>query len=147
MSSSRPLILVCLVALLAACADKGGDGRGGGNKPPVAQVAVSPAGGPAPLKVGVSGAASTDPDGTIAGYSWAFGDGSNVTGVSAEHTYASVGEFVITLTVTDDDGATATATARVVATGSSAVYNASVFDGANYQDEPSSGTWDTTTLQ
>jgi PKD repeat protein len=95
----------------------------------------------------VSGEASTDPKGTITGYAWTFGDGSTATGVRAEHTYASVGEFVITLTVTDDDGATASATARVVATGSSAVFNASVFDGANYQDDASSGTWDATTLQ
>jgi len=147
MNSNRPLILLGLVLALVACADKGGDGRGGSNKPPVAQIAASPTGGPAPLKVTVSGEASADPKGTITAYSWTFGDGATATGVRAEHTYASVGEFVITLTVTDDDGATGSATARVVATGSSAVFNASVFDGANFQDEPSSGTWDATTLQ
>jgi hypothetical protein len=49
--------------------------------------------------------------------------------------------------VTDDDGATQTATVSVVATGPDAVFNASAFDEANYQDEPTSGTYDTTTLQ
>ena len=49
--------------------------------------------------------------------------------------------------MTDDDGATRSATVSVVATGPDAVFNASVFDGANFQDEPASGTYDTTTLQ
>ena len=147
MSSSRAAVLLGLALALAACADKGGDGRGGGNKPPVAQITASPASGPAPLTVTLSGEASTDPRGTIVAYSWTFGDGQGATGARTQHTYSSAGEFVITLTVTDDDGATGTATARVVATGASAVFNASVFDGATYQDEPGSGTYDSTPLQ
>ncbi|MCW3985053.1 MAG: PKD domain-containing protein, partial [Candidatus Bathyarchaeota archaeon] len=48
---------------------------------------------------------SYDPDGTITSYFWDFGDGTNATGVTVEHTYATNGTFIVTLTVTDDDGA------------------------------------------
>ncbi|NTW38914.1 MAG: PKD domain-containing protein, partial [Cellulomonadaceae bacterium] len=57
--------------------------------------------------VSVDGTASTDPDGTIASYAWAFGDGGTATGATAQHTYAAGGTFTVTLTVTDDDGGTA----------------------------------------
>ncbi len=49
---------------------------------------------------------SSDPDGTIVGYSWSFGDGSSGTGTTPTRTYAAAGTYSVTLTVTDDDGAT-----------------------------------------
>ena len=136
-----------VVAALGACGGNDDGGSRPSNKAPVARVTVSPTVGPAPLVVAVSGAASTDADGTINAYSWDFGDGASAMGVAAEHTYTAVGEFVITLTVTDDKGATATIRANAVATGSSAVYNGSVYDGSNFEDEPASGTLDATPLQ
>lgn len=117
------------------------------DRTPVASIAVNPASGPAPLAVSVSGAASTVADGRTPSYVWTFGDGSSATGVTATHTYAAVGEYAIQLTVTDDKGRSGSTTTRVVATGSEAVFNSSVFDGTNYQDEPGSGTYDATTLQ
>lgn len=57
--------------------------------------------------------ASTDPDGTIASYAWNFGDGETATGVKTNHTYGAAGDFLVTLTVTDNRGGTATAT-RIV---------------------------------
>jgi len=54
---------------------------------------------------------SYDPDGTIVGYFWDFGDGTNTTGVTTQHAYADDGNYTVTLTVTDNDGATDTATA------------------------------------
>lgn len=69
------------------------------------------------LTVSVSGADSTDTDGTIAGYSWNWGDNTAAgSGVSASHTYATGGTYTVTLTVTDDDGATDTATRQVTVT-------------------------------
>jgi PKD repeat protein len=49
---------------------------------------------------------SSDADGTIASYLWDFGDGQTSTEASPTHTYAAAGEVTVTLTVTDDDGAT-----------------------------------------
>jgi PKD repeat protein len=55
--------------------------------------------------------ASYDPDGTIVSYSWDFGDGTTGTGVEVEHAYEENGVYTVRLTVTDDDGATDSATA------------------------------------
>lgn len=57
---------------------------------------------------------STDSDGTIASYSWDFGDESEaVTTASPTHVYAQAGTYTVSLTVTDDDGLTDTATDEV----------------------------------
>jgi len=48
--------------------------------------------------------ASTDPDGTIEGYAWNFGDGSGGTGMETGHVYLSPGDYTVTLYVTDSDG-------------------------------------------
>jgi PKD repeat protein len=48
---------------------------------------------------------SYDPDGTISTYFWDFGDGKNNTGIFVNHTYLDDGVYVVSLTVTDDDGA------------------------------------------
>src|SRR5206468_10310049 len=50
---------------------------------------------------------STDPDGTIATYSWSFGDGAPmVTTPNATHMYGPSGTFIVSLTVRDNQGAT-----------------------------------------
>lgn len=60
-----------------------------------------------------SGNGSTDSDGTVTGWRWAFGDGQFADGVTATRTYESDGTFQVTLTATDDDGATGTANVTV----------------------------------
>jgi PKD repeat protein len=56
------------------------------------------------VEIVFNASASYDPDGFIVSYLWDFGDGTNATGVTAEHTYLLNGSFTVTLTVTDDDG-------------------------------------------
>ena len=60
------------------------------------------------LQCGLDGTLSLDPDGTIAGHAWDFGDGTTGSGATAGHTYAAAGTYDVTLTVTDDDGLTGT---------------------------------------
>jgi YVTN family beta-propeller protein len=50
------------------------------------------------------GSGSTDADGTIASYQWAFGDGAIATGVDPSHSYAKPGTFVASLGVVDNEG-------------------------------------------
>ncbi|NYD68414.1 PKD domain-containing protein [Agromyces atrinae] len=68
------------------------------------------------LTVGFDAAGSTDSDGTIASYSWNFGDTATGTGQTVSHSYSAPGTYTVTLTVTDDDGATGTTTGTVVVT-------------------------------
>jgi len=49
--------------------------------------------------------ASTDSDGQIVGYLWAFGDGSISTSANPSHTYNNSGLVSVQLTVTDNEGA------------------------------------------
>lgn len=58
-------------------------------------------------------AGSADPDGRVVSWSWDFGDGTSATGPSTTHRYATLGNFEARLTVTDDDGTTASAAFRV----------------------------------
>jgi PKD repeat protein len=64
----------------------------------------------------VDGSGSADSDGTIVTYSWGFGDQTSGSGQVAHHTYAGYGTYPVSLTVTDDVGATATVTHTVTLT-------------------------------
>lgn len=66
------------------------------------------------LSVSLDGTGSTDPDGSIASYSWDLGDGTTATGETTTHTYATPGSYSVTLTVTDDQGSTDTRTSSVI---------------------------------
>lgn len=77
------------------------------NRSPNAEISASPTNGSAPLTVAFNASASSDPDGSIRSYEWAFGDGNSSSGEVVSHTYADDGTFTAALTVTDDDGGTA----------------------------------------
>ncbi|MCI2283814.1 PKD domain-containing protein [Colwellia sp. MSW7] len=60
--------------------------------------------------VNFSSLGSSDSDGSIASYNWNFGDGTTSTLANPSHTYSSANTYSISLTVTDNEGATNTAT-------------------------------------
>jgi PKD repeat protein len=80
-------------------------------KAPKAGLSTVSSSGAVPLAVTFDGTKSTDRDGTIVSYTFTFGDGTSVTGPVpiVTHTYTTVGKFVASLVVTDDDGAPSTA--------------------------------------
>ena len=76
------------------------------NRPPVAAATADPLSGAAPLSVTFVGSESSDPDGDMLSYHWDFGDGSSSTQASPAHTFSDVGDYTVTLTVTDTEGRT-----------------------------------------
>jgi len=72
------------------------------NSPPTANFTQSCVG----LSCSFDASGSTDSDGTVATYSWNFGDGSGTqTGKTVQHIFPSANSYPVTLTVTDNDGA------------------------------------------
>ena len=65
------------------------------------------------LTCSFDGSGSVDPDGSITTYVWDFGDGSRASGKTVSHVYAKSGSYTVTLTVTDNSGATATVSSAV----------------------------------
>jgi len=64
----------------------------------------------------LDGSGSKHIDGTIESYLWDFGDGSLGTGIKPTHLYNSIGTYVITLTVVDNDDLIDTDTAIIKVT-------------------------------
>jgi probable HAF family extracellular repeat protein len=74
------------------------------NQAPVAVASADVTSGKAPLVVTFDSSVSTDPDGTIVGYSWDYMDGSFSTEKNPSHEFTVPGTYPVTLTVTDDLG-------------------------------------------
>ena len=76
------------------------------NRPPVPQFFVSPTSPREGDAVLFDGSGSSD-DGSIASFTWSFGDGSTGAGSRQTHRYQLAGTYNVVLTVTDDRGSTA----------------------------------------
>lgn len=82
----------------------------GMNIPPVAYFTDSPENPVVNETITFDASGSSDTDGNIVSYEWDFGDGNTGTGEIATHSYSLPENYTITLTVTDDGGATNSAT-------------------------------------
>ena len=83
------------------------------NQPPQVSVSANPTSGNAPLFVAFN-SSSWDPDGSIVSSNWTFGDGTGGAAISPDHVY-STGTFTARVTVTDNSGATASASITITA--------------------------------
>jgi PKD repeat protein len=110
------------------------DGRGGthsaevlivvdppsGNRPPVAAISANPKSATIPFTVTLDGRGSSDPDGDPLTYSWSFADGVRGSGPTMQRTFEDAngdmkeaGGYLVTLTVSDGRGGTASASVRI----------------------------------
>jgi serine protease len=89
----------------------GGDTGTPGNAAPVANFSFSTNG-----LVATFTDSSSDSDGTIASRSWNFGDGTTSTATNPSKTYSAAGTYNVTLTVTDNAGASNTRSSAVTVT-------------------------------
>jgi hypothetical protein len=96
--ATTSLILVAAAAFLTGCSLS--------HALPTAHFTAEPSEGMSPLVVRFDGPASAANNGAIIAYVWAFGDGSIGSGLGTAHLYASDEEqtYVVTLTVTDQEG-------------------------------------------
>ena len=87
-----------------------------GNVNPIAAAAGTPATGTVPFTVALDGSGSADLDGTVDTYSWSDGT-QTITDPdpTAEMDFTTPGDYTVTLTVTDNDEATATDTIEITA--------------------------------
>jgi endonuclease/exonuclease/phosphatase family metal-dependent hydrolase len=82
------------------------------NVAPSVSISASPTSGNSPLFVTFSSSAH-DSDGFITSYSWTFGNGATSSVPNPTVTYQSAGTYTARLTVTDDDGASSSATVQI----------------------------------
>jgi serine protease len=88
------------------------DGGSTSNLPPTSSFSASCTN----LACSFDGSASSDDDGSIASYSWSFSDGNSASGQTTSHNFAAAGDYTVTLTVTDNDGATDSSSQTVTVT-------------------------------
>lgn len=86
------------------------------DRPPIASFTSTPSSTPTGTAITFDGTASYDLDGTVASYSWAFGDGATGTGPVVTHSYSPAKTYTVTLTVTDNGGVTGSTTSQVTIT-------------------------------
>lgn len=95
-------VLLVLVLAVAGC-----NSERGVNEPPSVGFDFSPQTPSAGTMVTFTAEATDpDPNGTVESFEWEFGDGAAADGRTTTHTYEEPGSYEVTVTVTDNRGAT-----------------------------------------
>jgi len=98
------VLLIALMATpLAGCV---------GNRSPIASFSYTPT-APTTDDAVIFSDNSSDTDGSIVTWAWDFDDGNTSSAQNPTHSFAAAGTYVVTLTVTDDGGASDTYSANV----------------------------------
>jgi len=84
---------------------------------PTAAIEASTVSGSAPLTVTFNAAATAVAPATIASYAWNFGNGTAATSSGASTTFSDAGSYTVSLTVTDSNGLSDTATVSIAVQG------------------------------
>jgi len=111
--SSRLFFLSVITTVALSACGGGGQNTAAANSAPIAVISVAKTSGYAPLNLVFDGSQSSARDGNVTDYSWDFGDGTSTLGSQANHTYTSFGLFTVTLTVTDNNGASSSASVQI----------------------------------
>ena len=80
---------------------------------PTAAASATITAGIAPLQVQFSSAGSIDPNGLALSYQWNFGDGQQSNSPNPAHVFTADGNYTVTLTVTNSQNLSATATVKI----------------------------------
>ncbi|MFP4363731.1 MAG: PKD domain-containing protein [Spirochaetia bacterium] len=110
-------IIITTLFLIMSCSEFMGM-LGGGNEKPVVSIEVSTTSAAIGTEIDFT-ANANDPDGIIDRYYWEFGDGEIQEGENVAYSYTEAGTYTVTLTVTDNDGATANTTQSIEITDNS----------------------------
>jgi len=148
----RPLVVALPLFFATAGCDSGGGGEDTAtNTAPTATFSVSPSTPTAGAEVQFDASAAGDEDGTIASYEWQFEADETGTGATVAHTFPESVEnkygedtrYEVTLTVTDDDGATdaASKSVRVTPINSTVTWEQVWGDEFEGQGLPNSEKW------
>ena len=107
------------------------DGAASGNIPPTANFTYTTSG----LTANFTDT-STDSGGTVVSWNWSFGDATISTVENPSHLYTSAGTYTVTLSVTDNEGATGTTSKQVTVTSSNNAVHIGDLDGTGLKSRP-----------
>lgn len=117
-NTARPIAALLIGLSVAAC---GGGGGGGGSDDPARGSGAGASARAAFAATSLTGAAgstaqfdASPSSGEGLSYYWSFGDGQSSSGSHTSHVYATPGQYVVTLTVTDRRGSSSSSTLEVL---------------------------------
>jgi tetratricopeptide (TPR) repeat protein len=102
------------------------------NRPAIASISYYPTSPRMEEKVTFDASQSADPDGKIVDYEWKFGDGYSANGDKVKHTYLEVGNFTVTLILTDNKGKKTSSSISILARGDKRLAEDWIRTGATY---------------